>query len=275
MQSLYLTPKDAELLKLLPPPRPNMMSVFGANIVCMLMHLLFAPPEAGETNRGYLHGGIMIDLIGQRAPTSRFNLLLLDCVILALQCVNCAVWLEMDRVRKMELMLKSLSAGGVSKVPSAATPAESAATAAADVLTGAILAAQDVDAEERGVIRDEPLGEAGPDDIEMQPLVRERERSPRGDASGRGILEARYQRILRTAGGSDSTDGPGRPTLLDMLMSGNGFLANLHVPDAVRTLMADSVNAPSAAGAGFPLRLTGYGTRIAQLAVERARQQRA
>lgn len=260
------------MLKLLPPPRPNMISVYGVNIICMLMHLLFAPSEGSETDRGYLHGGVLIDLVGQRAPSSRFSLLLLDCVILALQCVNCAVWLEVERVRKMEITLKSVSAGGIPKGATAATPSEPGA-AAVDVLTGAILSTQDLDSEERGIVRDEPLGADGIDDIEMQPLVRERERTTRNDESGRGILEARYQRIVRTAGGSDSTDGPGRPSLLDILMSGNGLLANLHVPDALRVLMADNANGPSAAG--FPIRLTGYGTRIAQLAVERARQQRA
>lgn len=261
------------MLKLLPPPRPNMIWVYGANIFCMLMHVLFAPPEGSETERGYLHGGLIINLIGQKAPSSRFSLLLLDCVILALQCVNCAVWLEIQRVKKMESTLKSVSAGGAPKGPTGTAPAEPGA-AAVDVLVGAISSTtQDLDAEERGVIRDEPLDAAGTDDIEMQPLVREQERRQGNNVDGRGILEARYQRIVRTTGGSDPTDGPGRPSLLDILMSGNGLLANLHVPDALRILMADSVTGPSEAG--YPLRLTGYGTRIAQLAVQRARQQRA
>lgn len=271
VQSIYLTPKDTEMLVLLPLPRPNMIWIYGANIVCMFMHLLFAPPEGSETDRGYLHGGVIINLIGQRAPSSRFSLLLLDCVILALQCVHCAVWLEIQRVKQMEATLKSVSAGGVPKGTPATTPAEPGA-AAVDALARAISSAQDLDAEERGVIRDEPPGAVGADDIEMQPLG-EQEQIPGNNENGTGILEARYQRIVRTAGGSDPTDGPGRPSLLDILMSGNGLLANLHVPDALRILMADSVNGPTEAG--YPIRLTGYGRRMAQLAVQRARQQRA
>jgi hypothetical protein len=31
-----------------------------------LSHLIFSPPSAGEPTQGYLHGGILIDFIGQR-----------------------------------------------------------------------------------------------------------------------------------------------------------------------------------------------------------------
>lgn len=267
---MYLTPKPEEFTKLMPPPRPQVYFVFAINIICMLLHLGFAPPEASETMRGYLHGGVIIDFIGQKAP-SRISLFLLDCLILVLQCAMCAVWLEMDGLKKMESTLKSVSAGGV---PKSAVPPPAAAV---DVLTGAVTLTQDLDSEERGVMRDYPLGADGPDDIELQTSVREQQPSA-GDEGGGRIQEARYQRIVRTAGGSDSTDGPGRPSLLDILMSGNGLLANLHVPHALRTLVADNANDTTAAG--YPLRLTGYSTRIAQIAaesqlrIERARGQR-
>lgn len=222
--------------------------------------------------RGYLHGGVIIDFIGQKAPTSRTSLLLLDGLILVLQSVMCAVWLEMDQLRKMESVLKEVSAGGVPKSTAAASTATPAA--AVDILTGASTSTQDLDSEERGVMRDYPLGVDETNDIEMQPRVREPPST--GDGSIDRILEARYQRIVRTAGGSDSAEGPaGRPSLLDILMSGNGFLANLHVPHAMRVLWERSVNEPAVAG--YPLRLTGYSTRIAQLAAQsqlaQARQQ--
>lgn len=269
MQLMYLTPRDKEVLRLLPPPRPHIYAIFSANILCMLLHLVFAPLQATETTRGYLHGGLIIDFIGQKAPTSRFSLLFLDCLVLTLQFVSCAVWREKDRVKKME---STLSAGGGPKSTNGTTPT----SVAVDVLTGAATSTQDLDSEEQGILRDDPLG-ADSNDIEMQPLMREQ--PPTGDGSVRGILEARHERIVRTAAGSDSTDGPGRPSLLDILMSGNGLLADLHVPHAIRTMMAENASEPSAAG--YPLRLTGYGTRIAQLAVEsqvrleRTRQRRA
>lgn len=281
VQYLYLTPKPEEFARILPPPRPQMYMVFGSNLTCMLVHLLFAVPEAGETMRGYLHGGVIIDFIGQKAPTSRFSLLLVDCLILILQCVMCAVWHEKDLLKKMEDTLKKASAGSIPKSANAATPA--VPSTAADIVSGAVTSAQDLDSEERGVLRDDPLGADQSDDIELQPLVSERQ--PESDDSGgtgeADILEARYQRIVRTAGGSDSTEGPSRPSLLDILLSGNALLANLHVPHAIRTLVADNASDTSGYAAGYPFRLTGYGTRIAQLAaesqvrLERARQQRS
>lgn len=281
VQYMYLTPKPEEFARLIPPPRPQMYTVFGSNMICMLVHLVSALPEAGETMRGYLHGGVIIDFIGQKAPTSRLSLLLLDCLILILQCVMCAIWMEKDRLKKTEATLKSVSAGGAAK--SATTAPQAVPSAAVDILSGAVTSAQDLDSEERGVLRDDPLGADQTNDIEMQPLMRDQ---PLGgdDSGGPGeseILEARFQRIVRTAGGSDATEGSSRPSLLDVLLSGNALLANLHVPHEIRTLVADNASDPSGYAAGYPLRLTGYGTRIAQLAaesqvrLERARQQRS
>lgn len=281
VQYMYLTPKPEEFVKLMPPPRPQMYTIFGSNGICMLVHLIFSLPEAGETMRGYLHGGVIIDFIGQKAPTSRLSLLLLDCLILILQCIMCAIWMEKDRLKKMESTLKSVSAGGVPKSGDIATPA--VPSTAVDVLSGAATSTQDLDSEERGVMRDDPLGVDQTTDIEMQPLMRDPAPGDT-DSSGTGIsgiVEARFQRILRTAGGSDATEGPSRPSLLDVLLSGNALLVNLHVPHAIRTLVADNASDPSGHVASYPLRLTGYGTRIAQLAaesqvrLERARQQRA
>lgn len=281
VQYMYLTPKPEEFVKLMPPPRPQMYTVFGSNAICMLVHLIFSLPEAGETMRGYLHGGVIIDFIGQKAPTSRLSLVVLDCLILVLQCIMCAIWMEKDRLKNMESTLKSVSAG-VTPKRGESTPA--APTTAVDVLSGAVTSTQDLDAEERGVLRDDPLGGDQTTDIEMQPLMRDPpalEDNDGGQTGASGILEARYQRILRTAGGSDATEGPSRPSLLDVLLSGNALLVNLHVPHAIRTLVADNASDSSVHVASYPLRLTGYGTRIAQLAaesqvrLERARQQRS
>lgn len=282
VQYMYLTPKPEEFVKLMPPPRPQMYTVFGSNAICMLVHLIFALPEAGETMRGYLHGGVIIDFIGQKAPTSRISLVLLDCLILILQCTMCAIWMEKDRLKKMESTLKSVSAGGARKSANTAEPA--VPSTVVDTLSGAVTSTtQDLDSEERGVLRDDPLGADQTTDIEMQPLMRDPlpgDNDNSGGTGESGILEARYQRMLRTAGGSDATEGPSRPSLLDVLLSGNALLANLHVPHAIRTLVADNASDPSTHAASYPLRLTGYGTRIAQLAaesqvrLERARQQR-
>lgn len=269
---MYLTPKPEEFLKLMPAPRPQMYTIFCSNMLCMLLHLLFALPEATETMRGYLHGGVIIDFIGQKAPASKLSLLLLDCIVLVLQCVMCAVWLEKDRIKKIDITLKSVAAGGFPKGRHPAT--EAGPATAPDLELGTTTSRQDLDAEERGILRDDPLGD--PDEtnnIEMQPL--RNDRNPETSESGNGhrttIEEARYRRYLRTLGGSQSDEGPDRPSLVDVLMSGNGLLANFHVVHAVRTLVADNANDPVPA-TGYPLQLTGYTTTIARLAAERQRR---
>jgi hypothetical protein len=262
VQYMYLTPKPEDFLKLMPAPRPQIYTVLASNVLCMLLHLLLALPEASETMRGYLHGGVIIDFVGQKAPTSRLGLLLLDCLVLMLQCVMCAVWLEKDRLKKIEVTLRSVAAGGVPK-----TNANTPAPQVASVTAGDAASTQDLDAEERGVLRDDPLGEDDSRDIELQPLVTERPPPPAAESSSTGQLEARYQRILRSLGGSGSQEqGADRPSLLDVLMSGNGLLANFHVVHSVRTLAAESNSASNVAG--YPLRLTGYTTTWAALAAE-------
>ena len=261
VQYMYLTPKPEDFLKLMPAPRPQIYTMFGSNIICMLFHLIFALPEATETTRGYLHGGVIIDFIGQKAPTSKLSLLLLDALVLLLQCVMCAVWLEKDRLKKLDITLRSIAAGGFPKrgVPVPGTAATTEATVA-DITPG-----QDIDAEERGVLRDDPLGADESNDIEMRPLMNERPSHSNDD--GTGHLEARYQRFLRSSGGSSTREeGAGRPSLLDVLMSGNGLLVNLNVVRSIRSLGAENTNPADAAG--YPLRLTGYTTTLAALAAE-------
>lgn len=280
VQYLYLTPKPEEFLKIMPAPRPQMYTIFCSNILCMLLHVLFALPEASETMRGYLHGGILIDFIGQKAPASKLSLVLLDGVVMVLQCVMCAVWLEKDRIKKIEVTLKSVAAGGLPKGTSGARNSNAAsamaaatATAALDLDTGLATSQQDLDAEERGILNDDPLGGADEtNNIEMRPLINERDDNldnEGGNGGGRSMIEeARYRRYLRTLGGSQSEEGPDRPSLVDVLMSGNGLLANFHVVHAIRTLIAHNISDPVPA-AGYPLQLTGYTTTLARLAAER------
>ena len=83
--------------------------------------------------RGYLHGGVIIDLIGQKGPTSKFHLVLLDLLVLGLQCFMLAVHVERER-------LSAVNDALTSTVP----------TAAMDVPREAVVSAQNLDAEERG-----------------------------------------------------------------------------------------------------------------------------
>jgi hypothetical protein len=59
--------------------------IFGANLFSALIHLLRSNPSAGEATRGYLHGGLILDFVGQLGPIPKLRLLLLDLAILLFQ----------------------------------------------------------------------------------------------------------------------------------------------------------------------------------------------
>ncbi|KAL9105124.1 MAG: hypothetical protein Q9163_000042 [Psora crenata] len=135
----YFTPKPDIIPPTPPGRRPYMGTIFGTNVICILWHLIFGSPAAGEATRGYLHGGLVIDFVGQASPVSRGRLLVVDLLCMCLQVLILGVTLERRRVQ------------GISNVT---TPANLGGT-------------QDHDAEEAGLLRsDLAVGE----DIELQPL---------------------------------------------------------------------------------------------------------
>src|SRR5271154_7042735 len=86
------------------PVKRAALLLFGSFLLGFLPHLLFSAPSAGEPTQGYLHGGLLIDFIGQRkpsqkknvglmvgGPTSRLRLLFVDVVILMLQLTMLAI----------------------------------------------------------------------------------------------------------------------------------------------------------------------------------------
>lgn len=205
-------------------------------------------PEAGEATRGYLHGGVIIDFIGQKPPTSRLAFLYLDFVILGVQFLMLAVHRELEGLRKAVTPgLRTIN----SNFPQLD---QLAATLAATV--------QDHDAEERGVLREESLMGLG-SGIELQSLS--------GDDSNRQRDgSATYDE--RT--GNTFTSAVDRADMLDVIRSGNAVLGNFHVIHAVRTAGNGAQTA-----AAYSLRTLGYGATLAALAAERrsrlmTRQQR-
>ena len=142
MQFMYLTPK--------PPPLPTHPSsipvlppLLSANIFCIILHLWFHPASAGEATRGYLHGGLLMDFIGQAGPSSKIHLVLLDLLVLALQLTHMSAYMLKNRLKE----------NATSNVQ-ATTSTQSAPASR-----------QDIDAEERGVIRSDEQ-----QDIEMESL---------------------------------------------------------------------------------------------------------
>ncbi|KAK9235667.1 hypothetical protein V1525DRAFT_451913 [Lipomyces kononenkoae] len=86
VQLNYLTPKP------FPIPRSARKGVvyfviLVANTYCLLVHIFTNLPVSREANGGYLHGGLTIEFIGQKAPASRLRFICSDIVIFILQIV--------------------------------------------------------------------------------------------------------------------------------------------------------------------------------------------
>lgn len=191
----YFTPKPS----IFPPPspthRPYIGIIFGNNIFCVLLHLLFRPPAAGEATRGYLLGGLLIDFVGQESPVSRWRLLALDALVFALQILILGATLER----------KKLAVENV------------------DVLTEEVEEArQDHDSEERGMLRRDNTVQEG---IELQDI--------RHTSSGRtGGDEDRERDELPE---SDEGTEPRDRHPLDPFLTGQAVIVNVHVIDTIRS----------------------------------------
>jgi hypothetical protein len=95
MHFLFLTPK---LIAVPFPPSQRMpiLGLFGVTGLCILQHLWEPAPRAGELTHGYLHGGMIVDFIGQRMfPSWRW----LYRIIYACLAMNGWMWMFRDRYR--------------------------------------------------------------------------------------------------------------------------------------------------------------------------------
>ena len=191
----YFTPKPS----IFPPPsptnRPYISMIFGNNITCILLHLLFNPPAAGEATRGYLLGGLLIDFVGQESPVSRWRLLVLDVIILALQILILAVTLER---RKFTVDYDSAVGEEIEE------------------------ARQDHDSEERGILR---WDNAVQDGVELQEI----RYSSRGRTGGDEDRER--DELLEP----DGSNVPGHQHPLDPFLTGQAVIVNVHVIDTIRS----------------------------------------
>ncbi|KAJ4990448.1 hypothetical protein SVAN01_04110 [Stagonosporopsis vannaccii] len=132
-------------------PRPFLPVVAGLFAVNFFLHMLYPAPSAGEETRGYLHGGLMIDFIGQQGPTSKWKLGGLDLCILVLQMIMVSV-----HVKRRDLK-KQLAQTTIGEAPSSSGADTATSDPAGDTTTPAAnenaARRQDADDEERGVLR--------------------------------------------------------------------------------------------------------------------------
>lgn len=160
--------------------------------------------------RGYLHGGIIIDLIGQKGPTSKFRLVVLDLVIIVLQCFMLAVHVERER-------LSAITAAFANPVTAPAAGVAVGTEPRAEVVT-----TQDHDAEERGVVRE---GETTNGDIELRPLETRHHGPSAVDGHDVEELSEERERLLaEPAPRPEDVDNA-----LDIFWRGNAVVGEFHV----------------------------------------------
>ncbi|KAG6085886.1 hypothetical protein E4U33_000827 [Claviceps sp. LM78 group G4] len=136
-QYMYLTPKDESFPFLMPAGRVHVLLVVVPNLICMLLHLFTSLPRGPDFHRGYQHGGLIIDFVGQRPATYRIYYLLADLAILVLQCLMLTVHTQREQLRVLLKTFRPI-------LP------ELSGDMQATTITSRSL--QDLDAEERGVL---------------------------------------------------------------------------------------------------------------------------
>lgn len=215
----------------MPAGRMHLVLVVVPNLWCMLVHVFASLPEGPDYHRGYQHGGLIIDFVGQKPPTSRIYYILADLVLLALQCLMLTIHTEREKLR---LALKTFR-------PITTDPA-------AELALGRTL--EDLDAEEQG-IRSGPSveGEDEQGDIELRPM---------GSSTGDTILS---RSVLDS---SDSGDEPSKSHLNDLFDSGNAILGEYHVLHAMRVAASDVER-----NAATSLQTIGYRATLAALEAQR------
>ncbi|KAI0817551.1 hypothetical protein GGR55DRAFT_673384 [Xylaria sp. FL0064] len=238
-QTLFVSPKTEDTVLIV--PNYHVSAVVAPNLLCIFLHLISSPLEAGEASRGYLHGGILVDFIGQKAPASRFTLVLLDAVVLAIQCFMITVNIEKERIRNV------IKPPRVNAIPGVAIRAPPTS--------------QDHDSEERGVSRDAPeMDEVDEtDNVEMRPLG-----NSNGGANYSESANGEGSRLLRQSGVQHTGQSEG---LIDVLRSGNAVIGNFHIPQSLRNAW-HSRDTPESAAA-YALQNVGYNATLAALAAQR------
>jgi len=240
-QYLYLTPKEETLPIVMPATRAHVFLVIVPNIICILLHIFGSMPHGHDYHRGYLHGGVFIDFVGQMPSTSRIYYVLVDIMLLILQSLMMTIHNEREKLRVTLKTFKPLH-------PSVAQDVAMARTI------------ESLDAEERGLPREESSGLSveNSNDVELQSLNGDGNQVDGADRGEDPDNEAR----------DSMGDGSSQNHLADTLTSGNGIIGEYHVLHSMRT--AGTQLEDAAAGT---LRRIGY--EATAVALEARRRQGA
>lgn len=241
---MFLTPKPAFLPE--PPQnRPYIGAIFGANLLCLFFHLMNPSPAASEATRGYLHGGLAMDFIGQKGPTSKLHLSMLDMLVLLLQLVALGAHVTRIKVKKQATAPPAVPAAPQPPMPP-------------------VQPAQDLDHEERGVHR----SDHDPVDIELQNLNPSVRQEPPDEPPATSIPDEEGNDERDTLL-SSSTQPSSDAHIFDAFNSGEIMIADLDIINLIHTQMREYRNAPSEStatppGPGLSERLSrnGLGLRL-------------
>lgn len=226
---IFFTPKPA-FIRPAPQQRPYIGAIFIPGVTCMLLHIFTARSEASEAMRGYLHGGVIIDLIGQKGPTSKVHLILLDILLLVLQCFMLSVRVEEDRLQTILTVLSRSS----SKM--------------ADLTL-----IQDYDAEERGIIRDEIV--AG-NNLELEQIA--------GPSSSNSHDQEISNMEIESESESTSQLTQEDDEALELFWSGMASVCDFHILHNLKKQWRDYGNAT-----GSALQTVGYSAELAAITANR------
>jgi hypothetical protein len=222
---MFLTPKPSvSNIRNTTKHHPYIGAIFVPNLFCIFIHLLTRRPSAGEAARGYLHGSVILDFIGQKGPTSKFHLVALDLLILSLQCFMLTVHVEQERLK---LVLSDTATVNI-------TPP-----------TAAVIAAQTLDEEERGVLRNVVTASG---DIEMHSMLHTHTQThSQTDTQGRRDDEENEEREHLLSEADPRADGEAEDGPLDVFYSGNVVVADFHVLHTLRSQWRDHDTASATA----------------------------
>lgn len=139
VEFIFFTPKASPF----EPTRnqPYIGAVLASNIFCMVFHAFLIQPEASEDLRGFLHGGLFIDFIGQK-PVPVFRLLCFDVIMLLVDFLMLGLIIE--RVKTAAISNPPSNTSTTLNAPQTSTDGDTAQPEGQE---------QDIDAEERGVVR--------------------------------------------------------------------------------------------------------------------------
>ncbi|GAB7363822.1 hypothetical protein MBLNU230_g4388t1 [Neophaeotheca triangularis] len=194
VQFILLSPKPA-IFPEPPQNRPYVGGILVSSLICIFFHIWNAAPSAGEATRGYLHGGLAMDFIGQRGPSSKVHLVLLDLLVILLQLTHMAAHVTAKRLK------------------------ETRASATAVSQPRAEASRQDIDSEERGVRRSTEQN-----DIEMQNL------NPSGQATtASSTRDDDVEEPTREDSTLDSTAPPRDAQIFDAFNSGQIVIGDLNL----------------------------------------------